>query len=427
MTTADNETQMQQGIPWVDLSKVFQNAITVCRRLGIDYLWIDSLCIIQGDHQDWELEAPKMCDYYEHAWFTLSAASSSHGQIPFLTNREDKWSPHEFIGDTGVHFLARRHAGSSSTQFIENFDPVAARGWCWQEVVLSTRVLHYTQSQFVRECRSDCIAEDGAMPQEFHSMRLTQQLSGDEPNIYNKWHDLVNTYSSRRLTYESDRLPALSGVASKIASITHSDYLAGLWKNNLLTDLCWSANYTDLMDQQPQFRGDEYLAPSWAWPSVRGSVIIESEDPEQPFVALATVQNVHCTVPGLNPYGKVTDGYLEILAPLTLLIVSCGDPNDCWSYTIGDHFPTMEPMAADCVLTLDNGTVRRAGAADTLSQFSVKVPCILHGTSEGKGVVFFYVMVLRHLGDATYTRIGFANLDNAEWFGKATQKTIRVV
>ncbi|KAK5696381.1 hypothetical protein LTR17_024257 [Elasticomyces elasticus] len=145
------------------------------------------------------------------------------------------------------------------------------------------------------------------------------------------------------------------------------------------------------------------------------------EDPEQPFVPLATVQDVHCTVPGLNPYRKVTDGYLEILAPLTLLIVSCGDPNDC------DHFPTMEPMTADCVLTLDDGSVRRAGAADTLSQFSVKVPCILLGTSEGKEVAFFYVMVLRHLGDATYTRIGFANLDNAEWFGKATQKAIRVV
>lgn len=57
---AKSEELMKQAIPWARFPRTYQDAITVCQKLGIDFLWIDSLCIKQDDRQDWEREASKM-------------------------------------------------------------------------------------------------------------------------------------------------------------------------------------------------------------------------------------------------------------------------------------------------------------------------------------------------------------------------------
>jgi hypothetical protein len=58
-----------------DLPKTFQDAIDVSRKLGINYLWIDSLCIMQdkGDLNDWFREAGLMHKVYSHSYCNLSA------------------------------------------------------------------------------------------------------------------------------------------------------------------------------------------------------------------------------------------------------------------------------------------------------------------------------------------------------------------
>lgn len=72
---------MRAYIPWDKLPSTFQDAITVTRRLGIAYIWIDSLCIVQDDAQDWEREAAKMALIFESAYLTIAATAAPNGTV----------------------------------------------------------------------------------------------------------------------------------------------------------------------------------------------------------------------------------------------------------------------------------------------------------------------------------------------------------
>lgn len=79
MTTRENEHEMKRGIPFGDLENTFRHAITICFRLGIGYLWIDALCILQGDADDWEHEAMHMGSIYSSCLLNIVAADSPDG------------------------------------------------------------------------------------------------------------------------------------------------------------------------------------------------------------------------------------------------------------------------------------------------------------------------------------------------------------
>ena len=433
MTTRDTIAERKQSIQWNHLSLVFQDAIRVCRRLRIAYIWIDSLCIIQDSKDDWELESSKMCKYYENSHITISASSSANGTVPFLTERKPKWWPVRFElshpDGTKTDVFARRHSGSSTNQLIEHCGPLSSRAWVWQENVLSTRVLHYIPVELIWECRTEVCSEDGAVPRGLYSMRLAQKLANHQSSPYNSWHDLVDTYSVRQLTYETDRLPALSGVASKIQEIVQSRYLAGLWECNLPNDLCWSVDYGSSLSDCPQFPPSKYISPTWSWASSVGPFAFSDYDSTQRFEPLVSVLDVHCTVPGLNPYGQVSDGYLVLRGLMAQIRVTCTDPRVCWNYTIGEDPDTREPMAPDCVLVEADGIVKRAVVEDTLAPFSMPLPCILLGKDESEDDCFCYVMVLgsSSAGRDVYSRLGLASLASEDWFEGAVEQTIRII
>ena len=372
-----------------------------------------------------------MCEYYEYARVTISAALSFNATIPFLTKRDPKWQTQKFELVTrdgkNTEICARRDSGSSFTNHVEDAGPLASRAWVWQETLLSTRILHFTQSELIWECKSEVCAEDGINPRGLYSIRLPQQLMRCEKDPYNGWHNLISTYSVRQLTYESDRLPALSGVAAKISAWIQSDYLAGLWKKNLPLDLCWSIDYQISSASVPQVSPSQYIAPSWAWPSVRGAIVFNDEDLKQPFTPLATVEEVICNTSGLNPYGQVCYGRLVLHGRVAHIRVTCIDPLDCWTYTIGNDPETREPLAPDCALVEANGSVRRATESDTLAPFSVALPCMLVGKDGSEGESFYYVMVLGKVGIDEYSRLGFASLEEDEWFQGATEECLHII
>lgn len=430
-TRTANLAQMLQGIPWSALANVYRDAIRVCRRLRLEYLWIDSLCIIQDSKDDWELESSKMCEYYGYARVTISAASSFDATIPFLTKRDPKWQTHKFklVTHDGKadEISARRDPGSSITNFVEDSSPLASRAWVWQETLLSTRVLHFTQSELIWECKSDICAEDGILPHGIYSIGLLKKLLWCEKDPYNGWHNLISTYSIRQLTYESDRLPALSGVAAKINALTQWDYLAGLWKEHLPLDLCWLTNYQISSPFVIQVSPSQYIAPSWAWPSIRGSIVFHDPDLKQPFLPLAVVEEVICNVSGLNPYGQVSCGRLVLRGLVAHILVTCIEPQDCCAYTIGDDLETRESLEPDCVLVEGEGSVRRATESDTLAPFSIALPCILVGKDVSERGDCFYVVVLGKVSTEEYGRLGFASLEKDDWFRGATEESLHIV
>lgn len=69
------------------LPRLFQEAIAVARRLGYGCLWIDSLCIIQDDGGDWEIQAEKMADVYSNAQVCIAAGDAKDGTRSFLSPR----------------------------------------------------------------------------------------------------------------------------------------------------------------------------------------------------------------------------------------------------------------------------------------------------------------------------------------------------
>jgi len=431
---------MKSSIAWESLSKVFQDAITVARRLEVEWIWIDSLCIIQDSKADWETESSKMCDYYENAYITISASSSNNGTIPFLRERDQQWLPEKFPFTCSdgkvVEVQARRHRGSSMAQLLENLGPLALRGWVWQESVLSTRILHYTESELIWECKTEVSSEDGAKPRGFYSMGLCQKVSKSEKDPYSCWHDLLESYSVRKLTFESDKLPAVSGIAKRIQERVKGTYLAGLWKENLPMELCWSVDYVSSNSSTPNLLPESYIAPSWPWASVHGALGFVDRDPECPFESCVTVVDVQCSVPGLNKFGEVIDGYLILKGLVVQLSVNCRDPEECWTYTVGDDPETRDTMTPDCMLMeseirkgvhVGDSTVKRARKDDVAVPFSARVSCLRVGHEDDGESEFVYGILLApcEAVEDTHIRIGLVQLDSEEWFEEALNALLK--
>ncbi|KAF5705871.1 hypothetical protein FGLOB1_7768 [Fusarium globosum] len=92
-TIMANFEDLKKSINATSLPIVFQQAICIVRMLRIEYIWIDSLGIIQDSQSDWELESLQMCDYYENSFLTISTATSPNSTIPFLVPRDKRWWP----------------------------------------------------------------------------------------------------------------------------------------------------------------------------------------------------------------------------------------------------------------------------------------------------------------------------------------------
>lgn len=143
LTTSGNlDRRLKTGFSIDDLPSTFQDAITVTRELDERYLWIDSLCILQGEDDDdahmndWKIEAGKMQDVFRGAYCTIAATSSENSQQGFLTRANSKSAPP--IADNFEDDVLR---GNLNT-----------RAWVLQERALSRRILHFTNRQTYWEC-----------------------------------------------------------------------------------------------------------------------------------------------------------------------------------------------------------------------------------------------------------------------------------
>lgn len=152
LTTRDNlESRTNIGFPTDILPATFQDAITVTRRLGERYLWIDSLCILQGDKDDWESEAKKMGDVFRGAYCTIAATSSRDSTQGFLKRTD-------FSSIPWVRIPEQSRPPVFATTFINRFEedvlygPLNSRAWVFQERALSRRIIHFTDRQTYWEC-----------------------------------------------------------------------------------------------------------------------------------------------------------------------------------------------------------------------------------------------------------------------------------
>jgi len=325
-TTTQNFRQRQQGIPFDVLPQTFQDAVMVTRSLGIKYLWIDSLCIIQDDETDWQRESGNMSSIYSNAYFVIGADSSADCNGGFLKpkNRQSTFSSPvaQVSNDDGsvstVYTRVRQRHGN-----ICDGTPLASRAWTLQEQLLSSRIVHFTHMEIVWECRTslrcECMELDAGwvvpsnLKSKYHKS-MKSSLSKERSKI---WWDLVEECRNRNITFETDLLPALSGIARQMQKHGAGEYLTGIWKKELPEALMWWSRYSTKYDRVVPYR-----APSWSWASLKSSTLSQFTQntfaPQHRKLAITYVKvlEAFCIPVGDDYTGAVSSGLLILSAPL---------------------------------------------------------------------------------------------------------------
>ncbi|KAE8332711.1 heterokaryon incompatibility protein-domain-containing protein [Aspergillus sergii] len=327
-TTRSNVASRKEGICLHDLPQTFHDAILMTRALHIRYLWIDRLCIYQDDSQDWEKESANMGSIYANAYLCLSATgatNSTEGLIPYRKARPSVRLPHtrnDCRGHVEACLLPTLSEIYKQNSLLLNEEPLSNRAWAFQERLLSRRSLLFASDKVYFVCETEFISEDGIELVDVpngSTARYPYKLitsggrhSSVTPEIVRgHWRDLVSLYSRRSLTFPSDKLPAISGIAKEYGKAIGGDYVAGLWRDFLVDELTWQP-----IEHCRAVR--EYRAPSWSWASVDGFVGRFSKQVEP----IASVLDFKVDVDGDNPYGRVRSGWIKIEAPLLPLVRS---------------------------------------------------------------------------------------------------------
>jgi hypothetical protein len=321
-TTKSNYMHHLLGIKFSHLPQTFQDAAAVALCLGIRHLWIDALCIVQDDSTDWHREALLMGQVYESAVCTIAAHNARDDTEGFL-GQSLLPPPLILLGDKqkgGLFYVSLR---SNFKADVDN-SQLSGRGWVLQERFLSPRTLHFTQESifFDDACgvKSEedslrrkllllgdhsalgIVSENTVIPRKpwldvnlpideknplwnFAVMLSVSNdypvcnvdartafnisykpYSGDIKDLLIRWFEIVERYCKTDLTFETDKLPAISGLARYIQNHTGDQYCSGIWESQFHLGLLWAPG------SQGVKRPMSIRAPSWSWASVDGPV-----------------------------------------------------------------------------------------------------------------------------------------------------------
>jgi hypothetical protein len=318
-TTEKNFTEHKDNIPWESLPRTFQDTVLITRRLGVNFLWIDSLCIIQENRHDFEQQSANMATIYQNAYITLAATASDGPKGGLYTHEHDVRSHR-----TGPPLAMVKYRDGSERVFSARrpFDhnlqarPLLSRGWVYQERVLSPRILHFVGEELVWECGASVDCECGAedLENKFEHPRISNDDDEDHnsyvghvsghPYHLRAWMQLVTDYTALSLTNAIDIFPALSGIAKVYAAQTDDEYVAGLWRRTLVPNLLWY-----FVDEPVDVKAGAWRAPSWSWASVSTKSNIKFLPVAE---ELAEVRDTVCHLAGSDPTGRLNSAHLRL-------------------------------------------------------------------------------------------------------------------
>ncbi|KAF4614372.1 hypothetical protein G7Y89_g15365 [Cudoniella acicularis] len=450
--------ETKRGIPIESLPQLYRDAIKVTRNLGESFLWIDSLCIIQDSEDDWAQESDQMGNVYANALCTISADAATGSNETLFPTRdlnksleslnstkyEASYIPWGYLRPPSSSRATFHPAYHVSSDLIAA-SPTSSRGWCLQERQLSRRILHFTSQQVLWECGSLNASEiypqglplmpgkteayqtqpvGPAYHRELYrqlprSVISTPDTMQDEMRLL--WYWFLVEFSKRILTFPSDRLPAISGIAQDLSRKTKETYIAGLWKSDLLYGLCWISSPT------PDNRIRLYdSAPSWSWASVTGPIQFQEhfERVESSEPILEVEDFVITPLLAHNPTGSIRSGMLKVRGYLSfgkILKPVAEDEPDEVSYD-GSVKRTVE---------WDNWTLPYSSNEHTISvNYDLDVPqpkggnlfCLhLGATTRGGDIGLVLVPVPVEGLESTYMRIGLLRT-NTLFFAREKDK-----
>ena len=312
-----NLLEFQQGIPFVRLPPTFADAIQLTDALGLSYLWIDSLCIIQDDLSDWEAESTTMCDVYRGSTINIAASASVDCNGGLFRQRNPLSVTPCVIRMRGNHYALECSNMKSGPVARE---PLSGRAWAVQERFLAPRTVHFTTNVVCFECHSGTVSDID--PLNHYRVHKVHRDEGNnwaadsagtggmlsEGLLLVRWERVVTIYTKAQLTHESDKLVAIAGLAQFFQALwpnPNTTYLAGLWSLDLGYWLLWRT-----IDPSSSQRPRNACAPSWSWASVKGAVGWPIRYSWQEYCRIYIVEAR--TVPPNNAFSSVQRGYIRL-------------------------------------------------------------------------------------------------------------------
>lgn len=378
------EADMRRGLPLESLTQVFQDAARVTTLLGVRYLWVDAVCIYQDpDRLDIQVEASRMAEIYGNALCNISALNADSRGI--FVGRD----PQTCTASARVLLDSEYHLGRDFV--IEDPEtwprevlgaPLARRGWVLQEQALAPRSIYFGQTQLLWSCPTTAMCEsypDGkplgepwiAIYSQFFEftrsltllarneaeislLELSSKIEAlDKPDdsrwesslqkmpkeqkafeeVRLAWKELIERYSARDLTEQSDKLLAIGGIAYRFQTLFRDEYMAGLWRGQFPENLLWIIIWDwsqDLQLECPGRRGG-YTAPTWSWASVDGAIEFQESDVMHRY-AVAYLEDVRMEPLHGNRCGMLKSGSLQLKAPMLRLYQ---DVKSRWTFEPG--------------------------------------------------------------------------------------------
>ncbi|KAK1543299.1 heterokaryon incompatibility protein [Colletotrichum paranaense] len=438
-TTLLNFAAHQDAMPCADMPPTLRDAVAITRNLGLRYLWIDALCIIQGDAQDWAREAGRMCEVYSNATVTISVDHADGSSVGVFAPQAFGAPPQRLdeLGDAvrPVYVrdeLKRKHNDITvllRTVEVEGAhgEPINKRAWTLQEAILSNRTLHYTTNELVWECntsrscacrRDQPVELDEESVRCFRSPELFRALSSAE-RAYLQWRQVVQLFSERSISFDADRLPALSGMAKQFRMM-HEDvygsgreghekqrnrYIAGLWEGDFATQLLWTAD--DDYWRNPETvsrRPGKWRAPSWSWAAIEGPIMFHPMSHFKGDLKVLDVQVEPLMTEDI--YGQVCEGAKivvrgAIVHNLEIATTQIRDGDSMMGFTEGVRYDLVDAGANRYTMICDY-----AGSVARNQQYS----CLLVGKTWNKGDAHpyhgFIVLERIEAGTDIFKRVG---------------------
>ena len=286
------ESDFQEQIPWDPLPLTFRNAIMFTRRLnaalGIQYIWIDALCIVQDSKEDWMKEATNMANIYRYSFCNLAASVGPDSRFGLFWE-SDPYAAHICVIEAKINGIK---SGFFDVHNYESYETdvknsvLESRAWVLQEVLLAPRIIYFTPHQWIWECSQICASHRaptqnliGDRRQFFNTGACSVTQTGSKTELefslhsdyelYRIWMNSVNAFTSRNLTQPRDKLVAISGLAKDIHArfISKDKYIVGLWRCHLLLHMLWKVSHGKITS-----RPQPYRAPTWSWASVEGTI-----------------------------------------------------------------------------------------------------------------------------------------------------------
>lgn len=266
-----------------EIPRTIRDAMSLTNSIGIPYLWVDSLCIIQDDPDDMGCQVTAMDRIYSSATLTVAVTSGDNADAGLSGMGTRPRSFRQNFAKIQGMYLANR-----PLSFFCAVDHSVwnSRAWTLQERVMSPRTLFVAEQKcfFSCQCRSDVLIESSD-PLESGTAGPRDRTSSDTGRIGNilasqravnvrTYRQIVETYTSRQLSYPSDILNAFKGIEAALHPLFRSDFIFGLPRSEIDSQLLWQP--TGLLTRRRSLDTGLPIFPSWTWAGWVGEVQCET-------------------------------------------------------------------------------------------------------------------------------------------------------